>query len=120
MQMNEALYVGVVVHEIAHAIAGQHFEIRPASVVAQEYIAYAAQLSTMEPETRSEILQRYDLAAFGGIGEMSSTFYGLNPSGFGVKVFRHYQSLSGPGRSQFIRGLLSGAIRPTDSEPEWW
>lgn len=120
MQMNEALYVGVVVHEIAHAIAGQHFEIRPASVVAQEYIAYAAQLSTMAPCTRSKILQRYDLAAFDDIEEMSSTFYGLNPSGFGIKVFRHYQSLSGPERGQFIRDLLSGAVRPIDSESEWW
>lgn len=118
MQMDEPLYVSVVVHEIAHAIAGQNFEIRPAPLVAQEYIAYAAQLSTMEPGMRSKILQQYDLAAYGGIEEMSSTYYGLNPSGFGIKAFRHYQSL--PGRSQFLRGLLTGVIRPMDLETDQW
>ena len=114
MQMDEPLYMSVVVHEIAHAIAGQNFEFRPASLVAQEYIAYAAQLSSMEPGMRSQILQQYDVPAFEDIDEMSSTYYALNPSGFGVKAFRHYQTLPGPG--QFIQGLLSGAIRP---ESEW-
>jgi len=118
MQTNEALYVSVVVHEIAHAIAHQNFEVRPASLVAQEYIAYVAQLSTMEEPMRSKILHTYDLDAFGSIDEMSSTYYGLNPSGFGIKAFRHYQAL--PERSRFISGLLSGAIRPAGFETEGW
>lgn len=118
IKTNEALYVSIVVHEIAHAIADQNFEIRPASLVAQEYIAYVAQLSAMQPPLRSKVLRAYDhLSAFEGIEEMSSTYYGLNPSGFGIKVFRHYQSLPKP--SQFINGLLSGVIRPVEFETEW-
>lgn len=118
MQTNEALYVSVVAHEMAHAIADQNFEVRPASLVAQEYIAYVAQLSTMEPALRAKVLQSYGhLAAFDGIEEMSSTYYGLNPSGFGVKAYRHY--LSAPQRSQFINGLLSGVIAPAGFDTEW-
>ena len=117
MQMNEALYVSVVVHEIAHAIVGQNLEVRPDSLVAHEYIAYVAQLSTMEPGAQSEILRRYDVAAFESIGEMSSTYYGLNPSGFGVKSFRHFQSV--PDQSRFIQDLLSGAIELNGSEMDW-
>jgi len=72
----------------------------------------------MRLRTRSAILERYDLPAYEDIEEMSSTFYALNPSGFGVKVFRHYQSLPDPGR--FIRGLLSGDIQPAGAEADWW
>ena len=116
MQMDEPLYVSVVVHEIAHAIAGQNLEIRPRSLVAHEYIAYVAQLSTMEPETLSKICERYESAAFEGIGEMSSVYYALDPSGFGVKAYRHHQALADPGA--FIRDLLSGAIQPMSSDLE--
>lgn len=118
MRMNESLYVSVVAHEVAHAIVEQNMAVRPASVIGQEYIAYVVQLATMESRTRSAILERYDLAAYADIEEMSSTFYALNPSGFGIKVFRHYQSLSDPG--SFIRGLLSGDIQPAGSEADWW
>jgi hypothetical protein len=56
MQTNQGLYVSIVVHEMAHAIADQNFEVRPASLVAQEHIAYVAQLSTMEPALRAKVL----------------------------------------------------------------
>ena len=107
LPMDEPLYTSFVVHEVAHAIADQNFAIRPVSQVAQEYIAYAAQLTMLPAAQRCEILQRYTVAAFDDIGEMSSTYHALDPSAFGVKVFRHYQSLTDKGA--FIRELLSGA-----------
>jgi hypothetical protein len=116
MQMDEPLYVSVVVHELAHAIAGQNLEISPRSLTAHEYIAYVAQLSTMEPETRSKICERYESAAYESVGEMSSVYYFLDPSGFGVKAFRHHQALADPG--QFVRDLLSGAIEPISTDWE--
>jgi len=117
MRMNESLYLSVVVHEVAHAIAGQNFQIQPASLIAHEYIAYVAQLSTMDVEARSQILRRYHTRAFAGVEEMSTIYYALDPSGFGVKAFRHYQSLSDP--DLFIQGLISGAIVPASPDMEW-
>ena len=117
LQMDEPLYESLVVHEVAHAIAGQQFGFRPVPLVSQEYIAYVAQFSTMAPATRSRILRVYSAAAFAGLEEMSSTYYALNPSRFGVKAWLHYLSLSD--RERFIRDLLSGAIRPVTEDPEW-
>ncbi len=108
LPMDAPLYISFVVHEVAHAIADQNFKVRPSSQVAHEYIAYAAQLAMLPAAQRSEILQRYTVAAFDSIGDMSSTYHALDPSAFGVKVFRHYQSL--PDQGVFIRDLLSGAL----------
>ena len=108
LPMDAPLYISFVVHEVAHAIADQNFRVRPSSQVAHEYIAYAAQLAMLPAAQRSEILQRYTVAAFDSIDDMSLTYQALNPSAFGVKVFRHYQSL--PDQGVFIRDLLSGTL----------
>ena len=117
LQIDEPLYESLVVHEVSHAIAGQQFGFRPVPLVSQEYIAYVAQFSTMDPATRSRILRVYSAAAFAGLEEMSSTYYALDPSRFGVKVWLHYRSLKD--RPGFIRDLLSGAIRPAAEDLEW-
>jgi len=114
LPLNTTLYQSVVVHELAHAVANQHFADSRPSLVAQEYIAYAAQLSTMDAATRQRILTSNRLPPYQGIDEMSSIYYAMNPSGFGIKVYLHFVSLEDPGR--FLRGLLSGDIRPIDSE----
>jgi hypothetical protein len=116
LPLDEALYQSVVVHEIAHAIAHQHFAVDKPSLVAQEYIAYVAQLATVEPAVRQRILQRWRLPAYRDIGEMSAVYYALNPSGFGVKAYGHFISLPDPAR--FLSDLLSGAIAPVESEWE--
>ena len=113
LPMDRALYRTVVVHELAHAIADQHFKVRPVPLVVQEYLAYVAQLSTMAPDLRHRVLSEYPVPAYRHLDEMSSTYYALDPSGFGVKVYRHFRSLDDPGR--FLRDLLSGAIRPVES-----
>lgn len=106
--IDEALYTSVVAHELAHAIADRHFRHRPASRVAQEYIAYTVQLSTLESSMRRGILSRFDQTAFADIDEMSTTYYALDPSGFGIKAFLHFRQLDDPGA--FLHGLLSGEI----------
>ncbi|MCK5662552.1 MAG: hypothetical protein KAI17_03650 [Thiotrichaceae bacterium] len=110
MPMNESLYVSFVAHEVAHAIADQNLKTRPSSLVLHEYLAYVTQFSTMELQPQTEILKRYNLEAFQSLENMSLTYYRLDPSAFGVKVFLHFQSL--PNQSQFIQGLLSGRIKP--------
>lgn len=116
LSMDKALYRSVVVHEVAHAIADQNAEARPMPLVVQEYLAYVAQLSTMAPDLRERILSRYQLAAFLDLDEMSSTYYALDPSGFGIKAFRHF--LSREDRGRLLRGLLSGEITPAEPDTE--
>ncbi len=110
MPMNESLYLSFVAHEVAHAIADQNLQKRPSSLIVHEYLAYVTQFATMDLQPQTEILQHYNLEPFQGLENMSLTYYKLNPSAFGVKVFLHYQSL--PNQSLFIQGLLSGLIKP--------
>lgn len=118
IQMNDALYVSFVVHEVAHAIADQNFNEKPSSLIVPEYLAYVTQFSTMDTHAQNQILQKYKVAPFSGIEDMSLTYYQLDPNAFGVKAFRHYQSL--PDKSRFIQDLLSGAIKPNAPQMEWW
>ncbi len=107
-RMDETLYESFVVHEVTHAIVAQQPSDRPVSRLAQEYVAYSAQLATMAPAKRAQILGRYSLKAFAGAQELSATYYALDPSSFGVKAYLHFASLSEP--AAFVRGLVTGAI----------
>lgn len=118
VEMNEELYVSFVIHEVAHAIADQNFSRTPSSRVLQEYLAYVTQFSSMDAGAQDKILQKYKVAPFASIQDMSLTYYQLDPNAFGVKAFLHYRSLSD--KSRFIQGLLSGAIKPNKAQMEWW
>jgi hypothetical protein len=116
LPLDERLYRSVVVHEIAHAIADQNFTITDPSLAAQEYLAYVAQLATLDSGLREEILRGFALSPYEGIDEMSSVYYQMAPACFGVKAYLHFISLQDPG--VFIRGLLSGSIAPANPEME--
>ena len=108
--MTPALYESVIVHEVSHAIVEQNLSYPPDSRVVHEYIAYAAQLATMAPDLRRNILQRYHQPGYSDVGEMSWVYYQLDPSAFGVKVYRHFRGLADP--SRFLHALLNGTVRP--------
>lgn len=112
LPMDETLYRSVVVHELAHAIADQNFGYEHPSLVVQEYIAYVAQLATMPPDVKEKILSGSAVTGYETIDEMSCIYYAMDPSGFGIKAYRHFVALPDPG--EFLRHLLSGAIRPGD------
>jgi hypothetical protein len=116
LPIDRALYKSVVAHEIAHAIADQHFAMPTPSLVAQEYLAYVVQLSTMEPQLREKVLSSYDVLPYQDVEEMSPIYYEMAPSRFGVKAYLHFLTLKNP--SVFIHGLLSGAIKPIGWETE--
>lgn len=115
IQMNEELYSSFVIHEISHAIADQNSGSTQ-SLIGQEYLAYVAQFSTMEPSVKNKILREYNIKPFASVEDMSLTYYELNPNAFGVKSFLHYQSLTD--KSSFIQGLLSGSIKPNSEQVE--
>ena len=108
--MTPELYRSVITHEVSHAIVEQNLMQRPASRIVHEYIAYAAQLSTMRAGLRQRILSHYRQPGYADVSEMSWVYYQLDPSGFGVKAYRHFRSLPEPGR--FLRDLISGAVQP--------
>ena len=64
-----------------------------------------------------KMIGQHPATPFTGLDEMSSTYYALDPSRFGVKAWLHYQSLGD--RDGFILDLLSGAARPPPEEPDW-
>lgn len=115
--MDEALYVSFVVHEVAHAIADQHFVPDRPRLLAHEYIAYATQLSSIDEQLRTRILSRYPVQGFANLSELSSIYYGLDPNRFGVKAYLHFRDA--PDRRQLLHGLLSGEIRAGGDQTEW-
>jgi hypothetical protein len=118
ISMNESLYISFAAHEFAHAIAGQNFTYSQPSILAQEYIAYVVQIETMDKDLREKILRRYSVPAFASADEMSMLYYELNPSAFGVKSYRHFKGLDDPGG--YLDKLLSGMVRPDDTQTEWF
>jgi hypothetical protein len=106
--VSQALYTSFGVHEIAHAIADENFQMSPVPWVAQEYIAAVAQFSTMDPVLRNRILGRYRLTAFDTPESMSSIYYQLDPGAFAIKAYLHYLALED--QQSFLQDLLSGAI----------
>lgn len=116
LPLDRELYESVAVHELAHAIAAQHFNDREPPVVFQEYLAYAAQLSTMAPDLRTRILLRHDDAAFEAMEDLSWTFYALAPGEFGVMAYRHFSTVKE--KRELVVRLLSGEIRPPCQETE--
>lgn len=118
LPMNEELFVSFAAHETTHAIVDEITAKRPLSRIAHEYLAYVVQISTMAPAVRNALLQGYDFPGFEHAGQISLTYYALDPCAFGVKAYRHYKALSDP--AGFLRGLLDGGIRLGNSRGEWW
>ena len=118
MSMNSALYESFAAHEFAHAIAEQNFSYDSHSYVVQEYIAYVVQLATMDATLRDKIMERYSVPAFESFDDVSLIYYQLDPNAFGVKSYRHFMQQEEP--AVFINKLLTGEIRASNSQSEWW
>jgi hypothetical protein len=112
--MDEDLYKSFAAHEVAHAIVDQNSRIDSGSRVAHEYIAYVAQLSTMRPHRRSEILHSIEVGAFEHSREISLLYYEMDPDTFAVKVYRHFRTLAD--RTAFLQALLAGGVTLGDAQ----
>jgi hypothetical protein len=114
--MDGRLYTSFVAHEATHAIAHPQFLDGAATPLAHEYLAYAAQLSTLPAIEREAILTRYRLQGFESLGAVSLTYYGLDPCAFGVKVFLHFAAQPDP--AGLVRRVLDGATPLSDPHPD--
>lgn len=106
LAMSPAVYRSVIVHELAHAIAGANFADRQASIIGQEYIAYVTQLATMPATLRDRILARYPRGSDETFLRLNIYIYMMDPAQFAAIAWRHHV---GPGGGpDFIRAVIEG------------
>ncbi len=106
MPMSPALWESYISHEVAHAVAEQHFARGVRRFTASEYVAAVVQLVTMEPGLREMVLSRFPgLEPYRSADEISSLYYLMAPGQFAVKVYRHYIALGDAGPA-FMHWLL--------------
>ncbi len=103
--MSISLWRSYLVHEIAHAIVERHFMADNHTLAPTEYIAAAAQLSTLPADVLAHILSNYrNVSAFRDESEITDLFYFMKPCEFAVKAYLHY--LRPANGQKFIRRLL--------------
>jgi hypothetical protein len=106
--IDRRLYRSVATHEVAHAIASEHFRVAVPTIEAKEYIAYVATFSTMDESQRSQVLAAFPGEGFDDACRMSTTIYLFDPMRFGVEAYRHYLK---PGNGNpFLRAVLAGTV----------
>lgn len=106
VRFSRELHSGLVVHEIAHAIAHANMNDKISTIAAEEYIAYTTQFALLPDEIRSKILTRIPNEGFSNEREITSLFYQLNPRVFAVKAYRHF--LRPENGKRFYNKLISG------------
>ena len=82
------MYRSLVTHEVAHAVASCNFAIPEPPIQAQEYVAYVAMFSMMNPNLRERVLAENPGAGFDSQLEMNEIVYLFDPMRFGVEAYR--------------------------------
>lgn len=106
--LNQALCNGFLAHEVAHAVAAANFRIEKPSMLAQEYLAAVATVSTMPRKEREHLLEQLPGHGFDSAAEISTTYYLFNPARFSAEVYRHFLGLTD--RKAFFQMLLWGRV----------
>ena len=103
--MSKALWDSYVVHEFAHATAQAHFAAGVPMSTASEYIAAVAQMISLPPALREQILANYGTTTgFERDSEITELFYYMDPAKFAVMAYRHY--LKPENGARFVGRLL--------------
>jgi hypothetical protein len=106
--IDRPVHVGLVTHEVAHAIVRSDPRGGTLGLVAHEYIAYVAMYETMPPGRRSQVLAQIPGHGFESELHINSFVYAVDPVRFGAQAYRHYLK-PGIGRS-FLASLLNGQV----------
>lgn len=106
--IDRPVHVGLVTHEVAHAIVRADPRGAALGPVAHEYIAYIAMYATMPPDRRSQVLAQIPGDGFESEVEINSFIYAVDPVRFGAEAYRHYLK-PGIGRS-FLASVLNGQV----------
>lgn len=98
-------YVGVIAHEVAHAVVDHNLVVKKFATAPQEYLAYATQLAMLPAERRKAIIQATGAKAWADGDVISPEYMAMSPGSFAVKSYLHLTSLANPG--EFVRILLN-------------
>ncbi len=116
LRYDRELLVSVLAHESAHALskAFYRYPLNPNVHAQEEYIAYAAQLSTMDPGKLKQVLARFPARhwTFSHEQSINDLVHAAAPHAFGVMSYTHFNSAGG-GRA-FLERIYSGDFRPLD------
>lgn len=116
LRFDRELLVSVLAHESAHALskAFYRYTLNPNAHAQEEYIAYAAQLSTMAPGKLKQVLAQFPARrwTFADEHSINDLVHGVAPHAFGVMSFNHFNG-SGGGRA-FLKRIYSGDFKPLD------
>ncbi len=112
--IDRPVHVGLVTHEVAHAIVRSDPRGAKLGLVAHEYIAYVTMYATMTPDRRGQVLAQIPGDGFESELHINSFIYAVDPVGFGAQAYRHYLK-PGVGRS-FLASVLNGQV-VLDVEP---
>ena len=93
LKMNKELYESMIVHEVVHFIAKKIASHKIENTLS-EYIAFAVQLSQMQPEIRQKILNMHSLPAF-ETDEINLDIMMFDPAAFAVKSYLHFKQSKG-------------------------
>lgn len=115
LALSRQFHLGIVVHEVAHAIADGNFNVAQPPWIASEYIAYVTQFATMTERLRQRILAAHPVTAFDSVYQINDMMLTFNPERFGVKSYLHFR-LPENGR-RFLDDLRSGKINLFQSMP---
>jgi len=105
-KMTPELYQSLLVHEICHLISNAVAE-RVLGTAVSEYIAYVAQIDSLEKQTIQQITGNYLTEPF-KTRDVNSFNLWENAHRFGIRSFLHYQNSGG----SFVGGILTGRIDP--------
>lgn len=98
-------YVGLIAHEVAHAVVDHNLVVKKFATISQEYLAYATQLAVLPAERREAIIRTMGVAAWAEGDVISPEYMAMSPSNFAVKSYRHLTSLENP--AEFVGVLLN-------------
>jgi len=110
LPVDAALYRSIIVHEVAHAIAGASFADRRPPVVAHEYVAYVTQLATMPDALRRKILRRHADVTYTSADQLNTMVFMMDPARFAVLAWLHHQRQG----AAFLRAAIAGTAFPPD------
>jgi hypothetical protein len=106
--IDRPVHVGLVTHEVAHAIVRSDQRGATLGLVAHEYIAYVTMYATMPPDRRSQVLAQIPGDGFESELHINSFIYAVDPVRFGAQAYRHYLK-PGVGRA-FLASVLNGQV----------
>jgi hypothetical protein len=102
----DAVYRALLTHELAHGLLSQTTGERPIPQVDQEYVAAAMEFGTFLPRHRQILLEATPTSRPVEPEAISIWVYLMNPRGFGVRAWTHFQDHG----CDVVRAIVDGSF----------